>query len=399
MDNKLLLDLTEVPKELSLILELLKGFNDDDFSETNLELFIDIDWDLFIGLTKHHRLYPLLYRKLKAIDGDVVPSYVTDSLHQQYKRNTFQMLHLSAEMEHVSKLFSNDQIRPLFLKGPALAHELYGDISHRTSSDLDILIHIEELDKADNVLTKLGYEKDEYIETVLNDWKWRHHHVTYFHSQKNIKLEIHWRLNPGPAKEPSFNELWGRKEKSSLTNNPVYLLGKEDLFLFLISHGARHGWSRLRWLLDIHQLINQEMNWGNIHSLLKANHYIHVGGQGIILASQLLNTNITNQMKPLLVSNRSKNLAQQAIFYLKSMVNLHTDPVPEKVASYHKRHLFSLMSTQQKLFFIISFLYPYPADAKTFPLPKQLHFLYFPLRPLLCAWRKTRRHALPLGGK
>ena len=38
--------------------------------------------------------------------------------------------------------------------------------------------------------------KDDYIQTVLNDWKWRHHHVTYFHPEKEIKLEIHWRLNP-----------------------------------------------------------------------------------------------------------------------------------------------------------------------------------------------------------
>ena len=75
--------------------------------------------------------------------------------------------------------------------------------------------------------------KDDYIQTVLNDWKWRHHHFTYFHSEKKVKLEIHWRLHPGPGKEPSFTELWERKQKSSLTKFPVYCLGNEDLFLFL----------------------------------------------------------------------------------------------------------------------------------------------------------------------
>ena len=72
-----------------------------------------------------------------------------------------------------------------------------------------------------------------------------------FHPTKQIKLEIHWRLNPGPGKEPGFEELWKRKRKSTLTSNSVYMLGEEDLFLFLVSHGARHGWSRLRWLVDI----------------------------------------------------------------------------------------------------------------------------------------------------
>ena len=76
--------------------------------------------------------------------------------------------------------------------------------------------------------------KDEYIQTVLNDWKWRHHHITFFHPEKKIKLEIHWRLNPGPGKEMKFVELWRRKRKSTLVSNPVYVLGKEDLFIFLL---------------------------------------------------------------------------------------------------------------------------------------------------------------------
>ena len=78
----------------------------------------------------------------------------------------------------------------LVLKGPVLAVDLYGDVSLRTSGDLDILIPINDLDKAENFLLKLGYEKDDYIQTVLNDWKWRHHHVTYFHPQKGIKLKF-----------------------------------------------------------------------------------------------------------------------------------------------------------------------------------------------------------------
>jgi hypothetical protein len=53
------------------------------------------------------------------------------------------------------------------------------------------------------------------------------------------------------------------------------------------------------------------------------------------------------------------------------------------------------MSLQQKVLYIISTLHPYYTDVETLPLPKYLHFLYFPLRPFLCIWRKTRKHALP----
>ena len=99
------------------------------------------------------------------------------------------------------------------------------------------------------------------MHTVLNDWKWRSHHIVYFHPQKNIMLEIHWRLEPFPSKELTFNELWARRRVSQITNYPVYFLGEEDLFVYLVSHGARHGWFRLRWLLDIDQMVRKGLNF------------------------------------------------------------------------------------------------------------------------------------------
>lgn len=394
MDNNFSLNLTKLPKELSLILALIKE-DDEQLSQLNREeLRKDINWDLFIELALHHRLYPVLYLKLKKLNDFFVPTYVIQTLGNQFKRNTFQMLHMSAEMEHVSKLFSEREIRLLFLKGPVLAQALYRDISHRTSSDLDFLIPIEKLTKSEELLVGMGYEKDDYIETILSDWRWRHHHVTYFHPKKGIKLEIHWRLHPGPGKEQSFEELWKRKSISSLTSSPVYLLGNEDLFLFLISHGARHGWSRLRWLMDIHQILEKDLDREKLYQLLKRYHVTHLGGQAVILTSQLFNTKVTEEMKVFFIEKRPRKLAQEAVFYLERMVNLHTEPVPKDISNYHKQHLFSLMSIQQKILFVLSFLYPYPEDAKTLPLPKPLHFLYFPLRPLLWAWRRTRKHAL-----
>lgn len=385
------LDLANVPRELKVILELLKQGN----NEISRKLFEEIDWELFIKQAKHHRVFPILYPQLKEVQDGLIPVEVIRHLSSDYKRNTFNMLYLSAEMERVSEIFTEEKIRLLFLKGPVIAQDLYGDISLRTSSDLDFLIPIEELEKAEAILVRQGYEKEDYIKTVLNDWKWRHHHVTYFHSEKRMKLEIHWRLNPGPGVEPSFNELWDRKRKSELTTYPVYLLRKEDLFLFLVSHGARHGWSRLRWLIDIHKLTEQEMDWGTTKKLLKRYHHQNAGAQALILASELLSSEITDDMKPLLEKNKSKRLAQGAIYYLERMVNLHTDPVPKDVANYHGRHLFSLMSISQKLLFILSFFHPYPEDAESFPLPKKLHFLYFPIRPFTWAWRRTRKNALP----
>ncbi|TDL31806.1 Renal dipeptidase [Jeotgalibacillus sp. S-D1] len=393
MENVSQLDLTHIHQEMQFLIELLKWEPENALPADLSDRYPAVDWELFIQLTIHHRVYPVLTPKLKHM-GDLIPAHVIKELTRLFQRNTFQMLHLTAEMEQISQLFTARRIPLLFLKGPTLAYELYGDLSLRTSSDLDFIVPIGELDNAEKILLDRGYEKDDYIQTILNDWKWRHHHVTYFHPKKKLKAEIHWRLNPGPAKEPGFKELWDRKVKSQMTKSPVYILGKEDLFLFLVSHGSRHGWSRLRWLMDIHQLMNQEIDWKLSLSHFKKYDYLRAGGQAVNLSSAVFGTPMPLKAQAFSLRKYAK-LAQEAVFYMENQVNLHTDPLPEDVARYHKYHLFSLMSLKQKLFFVISFLHPYPEDAKTLPLPTKLHVLYFPLRPFLWVWRKTRSHALP----
>nr|WP_207789060.1 nucleotidyltransferase family protein [Neobacillus terrae] len=386
----------EVPKELILILNLLKN-DDEGYAQKYLkEEYNNIDWKLFLELTIHHRFYPLLASKLQSFDNRFIPQFVVQTVSGLYRKNVFKMLQLSGEMEQLAQLFKTNCIKTIFLKGPILGIEIYGDVSLRTCGDLDLLIPIEDLDIMDKLLEENGYEKDPYIQSVLEDWKWRHHHFTYYNSLKNIKVEIHWRLNPGPGKEPNFNELWERKRESLSSKSPIYFLGREDLFLFLVSHGARHGWSRLRWLMDIHRMIGQEIDWKEIDSLVKKYYNFHIVGQSIILSSQLLNAKVTKEMQRFITDNRSKSLAQKAIFYLENMVNLHTYPVPKDVSLYHGRHLYSLMSYRQKILFLLSHLYPYHIDTVTLPLPKKLHFLYFILRPFLCFWRKVRKQDLSL---
>jgi hypothetical protein len=126
-----------------------------------------------------------------------------------------------------------------------------------------------------------------------------------------------------------------------------------------------------------------------LRSLLHKHSYLHIGGQALALVSALFKVTLAPDLEAMASMSRSRRLANEAMFYLKRIVNLHTNPVPEDVDRYHKRHLFALLTTRQKLQFILSFLFPYPEDAETLPLPKSLHILYVPLRPFLWAWRKT----------
>ncbi|MGM8364878.1 nucleotidyltransferase domain-containing protein [Virgibacillus sp. W0181] len=379
------LKLERVPSELKYILTLLAEPEIDGYT------FESLDWKAFLKQVKHHRIFPLLYPKIKNID--YVPNYVKHSMKRLYEKNTFQMLSMCADIEQINRIFTGHHIRVLFMKGPVLAQQLYGEISNRTSSDIDVLIPIDKLAIAEKALVENGYEKHDYIETVLGDWKWRHHHVTYFHAEENKKVEVHWRLNPGPSKEPSFTELWENRCNINMFGSSVYTLNEEYLFLFLIMHGARHGWSRLRWLYDIGQLVERKPDWQTISKLLKKYDAIKIGGQALYLMNVLFSTS-EQSMK---LHPRSHQLAQSTVFYLESMINLHHYPIPEKVSDYHASYLFSNMSFKQKVLFLLSFLYPYPEDKETLPLPNGFHFLYFGLRPFLALGRKLKKNAVTQG--
>ncbi|MDQ8735953.1 nucleotidyltransferase family protein [Paenibacillus sp. LHD-38] len=390
MNNDVTLHKEELSDELRLMLSILAMDNKTEITFDLQELIRHADWDQFIELARHHRVFPSLNNKLQKLKAIGIPTFVSQLFHRDYYRNTLQMLALSGEMEQIAKLFSDNGIRSLFLKGPVIAADLYGDVSLRTSCDLDLLIPLKDLERTESLLLSCGYEKDDYIVSVLNDWKWRHHHTSFMHPEKGIKVEVHWRLNPAPAKEPKFDDLWERRRQSSLITRPIYYLGREDLFMFLVSHGARHGWSRLRWLLDIKQLLDQKIDWPKLISLLRKHQFTHIGGQALLLLAKLFAVPLREEMKPLLNDRRAEWSAEDAMFYVHRMINLHSPPIAVEVDRYHRKYLFGLLTFRQKVMFIASFLFPYPEDAKTLPLPQPLHFLYFPLRPFIWGWRKLR---------
>ncbi len=197
--------------------------------------------------------------------------------------------------------------------------------------------------------------------------------------------------NPGSSNEPSFDELWERRRTGSRSSCPVYFLSQEDLFFHLVTHGARHGWFRLRWLTDIDRMVRQGLNWSQLLPSLMRYDAAHLGSQSLILIAQLLHTPVNNEMKSIMNSSRGRQLAQMTLHIINNIVNLTDMPISEDVDKYYRGYLLSTMSMYQRWIYIIGLLYPSSYDAVTLPLPKVLHFMYFPLRPFLWLWRRLNQ--------
>lgn len=388
IEDAVKLDLSDISKELSFLLYLLRN-------NTHEEILIkqyasDIDWDMFMKLALHHRVYPLVYLRLKGVDASLIPFEVMASLQQHYHSNVMKMLHLSREMSQLCEALKDTGVRTLLLKGPILATQLYGDLAHRTSKDLDILVDADDVERVERVLVQLGYELQD--ERILGNWKKTSHHLSYEHKKHSAQIEVHWRLNPHYNKSFSFDLLWERRNDVMLSHQIYHYLGNEDLLNYLADHGARHGWFRLRWLMDIARLLPM------INSNDMKAHFERYGGQqyvgqAFILLSRLFSVDIPHDMTVLTINSKAHRLAQSALYYIKRIVKLN--PVPEKsVAWRYNRYLFSLMTGKQKVLYILNKFLPNSRDASVLPLPKSLHFLYYPLRPFLWFWRRMKQPSI-----
>lgn len=92
MDYNYNLNLSSLPKELRLLLEIVKAENDDGISTSLKELLVGIDWELFLELARHHRVYPLIYSRLSKLEEKIIPDNIFEILFQEYKKIRFRCL-------------------------------------------------------------------------------------------------------------------------------------------------------------------------------------------------------------------------------------------------------------------------------------------------------------------
>lgn len=335
-------------KELELLLFCIQSNEAENANKHFGTMLKDIDWAFFEELVTHHRVGPSVFKTVKNATVSSYPQDVFKGLKEQYRQTSLQMLKLTGEMLRVCQQLADENIQTLVLKGPVLGKELYGNFCMRPSKDLDLLIEVQNVYSAEEALYKLGYQKDkkdqekDLKKVIPNSWKMRTHHFSYIHPVTHTNIELHWRLHPPPSKEPAFSELWVRRSETSISNIQVSSLGREDLFLFLVTHGARHGWFRLRWLGDIDRIARMPLDWKCIFALMKKYRYEHMVGQALILSNQLLNTPIPNEMNMVVLKRKSEKFANKALFFVRQIIKFNGENTSKEISEYHSRYIRSL---------------------------------------------------------
>lgn len=176
------------------------------------------------------------------------------------------------------------------IKGPLLSWRMYNDPTVRISRDFDLLLQPEEVDRGLNVLFEAGF-------LVADEIKWpkeplrqellmtNAHHIMLMHPEQKTCVEVHWTLtHETPLSIKQVAELVKRNRTTIEVNNRSFnVLSAEMELLYLIIHGSKHSWMRLKWLDDIAYYPTDSMNKEKFRSLVA-----HFGAERIIAQTNKL---------------------------------------------------------------------------------------------------------------
>jgi hypothetical protein len=305
------------PEEELLLCCARTCVDDDTARRIRSLLRQDIDWPYLSRIAGQHRVVPLLYQSLYMTCPEAVPEAVLAQLRGHYHATVVRNHTLTAELLKLLDLFETHHIPAIPLKGPALAAAVYGNVSLREFSDLDILVQKRDLLAAGDLLVFQGYAPDcqraraqeAGILQVLQ-------HLQFVRDDGKVVVELHWRLTSW-TRVLAFplDRLWQRTIRIPLEGTMVRSFATEDLLLYLCVHGTGHRWESLGWVCDVAELIrvHHDLDWESTlaqASEMQSEHWLLLG---LCLARDLLGTPLPRHVGQRVEANPRVNLLARQV--------------------------------------------------------------------------------------
>lgn len=375
-------------REFDFLLACVRSFFDPG---NRLPSSPDLDWPKLISLAERHAVLGLFCR---GVQGRAeIPAEIRDDLQRRVREAAFFDLMLSSELGAILRLFEAEGIPVIALKGPALAAALYGDAALRSSTDLDLLVHPDDVLRTRAVLEGRGYEMESTLPWSGENACFRRRDSQMSFSRRagsgragpdrgDLWVDLHWRLLPGyfPAAFDS-NEVWLETRHIAISGVCVPTLPAENLLLFLSAHGTKHLWERVGWICDIARLLHTEpaIDWTAIFSRAKQTGTQRMVLLGLLLASDLLGVSV-----PLPALEHIG--ADPAVNGLGKDVRKRLEDRTLRAASAIEAARFSVRAFERGahgLRFVSGiFVQPTEAEYVALKLPPRLDWLYYFFRPV-----------------
>jgi putative nucleotidyltransferase-like protein len=342
-----------------------------------------LDWDYIFTEAEENSVTPLLGRNLQALAGDRISAVILERLKDVCRANTIRSLFLSAELTKILELFRAHGIQAIAYKGPALAVQAYGDMTLRQFEDLDIIIRQSDLQKANEVMTDLGYRpRFDWIFSSGAAASLVPGEYNYRDEKRRLMVELHTELTLRHfPKVPDLEDFSKRMVQVELNDREVPTFSVEDALIVLSIHGAKDFWERFSWIADISELLQRypSLDWDATISRAKALDAERMLHTGLLLATSLLDAGVPDEIRRRLQADQTANEVAGEI--LSSLMSREYHPLDAKGRFNFRRRMRRGRLAGFRYAMRLSVI-PAEEDYEMTRLPAQLSPLYVALRPL-----------------
>jgi len=256
-------------------------------------------WRTFISLAEHHRVVPQVYRSLAPYSNQL-PILEFATLRAKYQENARNALWFTSELVRTVKHLECQGITAIPYKGPALAQMLYGAVTARQFSDLDILVRPEDVPKAKMALAQLGYKSTvDLAAPAARAYISSGYECPFDGVAGPHLLELQWRIVPRfYSIEFDVENLLQRAGQITLGEHKFPALSADDLLLVLCVHAAKHLWLQLSWLCDIAELASSpRIAWDSVWQRSRQLRIQRIVAVNVLLAHDLLGSVLPPQIQ------------------------------------------------------------------------------------------------------
>jgi hypothetical protein len=321
-------------------------------------------------------VFPAVVRNLRRLGWPHVPEGIRKELEAAERFNAVRNRLLARGLATILGRFARAGIPVIPLKGVALAEALYGDVSLRVCSDVDVLVPRHAVRHAIELLHADGFrDADRYHARTTEVDLLLRSNMEYclvsppasFHYVLELHWDIAWRWR---ADSEMVDHLWTDARPGTVLGADAWVLSPEWELLYLALHAARHRWSALKWLVDIHEIcVRGRIDWAGVED--RAQRFGLERALHLTLGAcrTLLGTPLPPELEAHAPPRRLKVLRAAPVtvggwLEALSAVWLFSRPVDKM------RYLGRLL------------LRPTLAEWSVVRLPSPLRFLYYGLRPL-----------------
>jgi len=243
----------------SILRSLLAALPDDTASASRIIQSVRAEqWPTLFEHSIRHGVSGLLEPFL---DAETVPPPTWKAFLLHNTDHLLSYKSLTRSLEEIVSLLDGAGIRVCTLKGPALAARLYDDPAVRVSTDLDLLVDPNDLERAARALRANGYIG---ASDATTSYLLQHSHHLDFSKEDAASIDLHFQAYVGFGVRVPAYALMDHAVEYALTDScHVLVPSPEDELMYLAVHAAGHSFVRLAWLYDMKMLLrkNPRLNW------------------------------------------------------------------------------------------------------------------------------------------